>query len=189
MAESGLGSLRATHAVKVEWRAFELRSNGAQPVPAEYRERIRQGWPRAQQIARERFNLEMNRPEEVGEPGMTFLAHVGAKYALEHGQGEAYHHAVFRAHWQELRDIGDVNVLAEIANGLGLDEAAFRAALEDPLRRSAVMEDEEWAYRHGLGGVPAFIFGNRYLVSGAQPAAQLREVAERCVAEGLTMDD
>jgi predicted DsbA family dithiol-disulfide isomerase len=37
--------------------------------------------------------------------------------------------------------------------------------------------------------VPAFIFGNRYLVSGAQPAAQLREVAERCVAEGLTMDD
>jgi predicted DsbA family dithiol-disulfide isomerase len=186
MAESGLGSLRETHAVKVEWRAFELRPNGAQPMPAEYRERIRQGWPRVQQIARERFNLEMNRPEEVGEPGVTLLAHVGAKFAIEHGQGEAYHHAVFRAHWQELRDIGEVTVLVEIANGLGLDETAFRAALEDPFRHSAVMGDEEWAYRHGLSGVPAFIFGQRYLVSGAQPAEVLRQVAERCIAEGLT---
>ncbi|MGQ0601175.1 MAG: DsbA family protein [Anaerolineales bacterium] len=185
MAESGLGLLRETHAVKVDWRAFELRPKGSAPMPADYRERIRQGWPRVQQIARERFNVEMTRPEEVGEPGKTLLAHVGAKFAITHGQGEAYHHAVFRAHWQEMRDIGDVNVLAEIATGLGLDEAAFRAALDDPLLHSAVMEDEEWAYRNGLGGVPAFIFGNRYLVSGAQPAEVLREVAERCIAEGL----
>jgi predicted DsbA family dithiol-disulfide isomerase len=186
MAESGLDSLRETHTVRVEWRAFELRPKGSQPLPPEYRERIRQNWPRVQQIARERFHLEMNRPEEGGEPGKTFLAHVGAKYAIAQGNGEAWHHAVFAAYWQQLRDIGDVTVLVEIAKSVGLDEAGFRAALDDPFTHSAVMEDEEWAYRHGLGGVPALIFGHRYLVSGAQPVEVLREVAERCIAEGLT---
>lgn len=170
--------------MSVRWRAFELRPEGAPPVPAEYRERILAGWPRVQQLARERFGVEMKRAA-FKDPGATFLAHVGAKYASEHGLGEDYHHAIFAAHWQDERDIASVDVLAEIARGLGLDEAGFRAALNDPRYRALVREDEEWAARHGLNGVPAFIFGNRYLVSGAQPVEVLREVAERCVAEGL----
>jgi len=187
MAESGLDSLRKTHSLKVEWRAFELRPSGAPPVPAEYRERIFAGWPRVQQLARERFGVEMKRAA-FKDPGATFLAHVGAKYALEHGQGEAYHHAVFVAHWQDERDIASVAVLTEIARGLGLDSAGFRAALDDPRYRARVEADKAWAARHGLNGVPASIFGNRYLVSGAQPVEVLREVAERCIAEGLTAD-
>jgi predicted DsbA family dithiol-disulfide isomerase len=188
MAESGLDSLRKTHLLKVDWKAFELRPKGAPPVPAEYREKIFAGWPRVQQLARERFGVEMKRAAFKG-PGATFLAHVGAKYAIEHGQGEGYHHAVFVAHWQDERDIASADVLAEIARGLGLDEAGFRAALADPGYRAQVEEEKEWAARHGLNGVPAFIFGNRYLVSGAQPAEVLREVAERCVTENLTVDD
>lgn len=184
MAESGLDSLRKTHTVSVTWRAFELRPEGAPPVPAEYRERILAGWPRVQQLARERFGVEMKRAASK-EPGATFLAHVGAKYASEHGRGESYHRAVFVAHWQHERDIASVDVLAEIARGLGLDEAGFRAALDEPRYRARVRADEAWAARHGLTGVPAFIFGNRYLVSGAQPVEVLREVTERCVAEGL----
>ncbi len=184
MAESGLDALRTTHAVKVEWRAFELRPRGAPPVSPEYRARIMERWPQVRQIARERFNVEMNRPEPKN-PGDTFLAHVGAKFAQEQGQGEAYHRAVFRAHWQSDSDIASADVLAEIARGLGLDEAAFRAALTDNRYMYTVLEDEEWAARHSLGGVPAFIFGHRYLVSGAQPVEALREVADRCVEEGL----
>jgi len=36
-----------------------------------------------------------------------------------------------------------------------------------------------------LSGVPAFIFGMRYLVSGAQTPEVLAEVVDKCVAEGL----
>ncbi len=186
MAESGLDSLRETHDVNVEWRAYELRPAGSEPLPPQYRERIRQGWPRVAQTARERFGLELNRPEVGDEAGgLTRLAHIGAKFAIEQGVGAAYHKAVFRAHWQQLLDISSPDILAGLAVRLGLDETAFRAALTNPNYASAVEADEYWAYQQQLSGVPAFIFGNRYLVSGAQPADVLRQVADQCIAEGL----
>ncbi len=188
MAESGLDSLRETHAVNVTWRAYELRPPEAPrrspDEEAQFRLYIARAWPRVEGIARERFGLELKRMEGGHHP--TRLAHIGAKFATEQGRGEAYHRAVFRAFWQELRDIALADVLAEIAVSVGLAEAAFRAALEDDRYRYEVYQDERWAMRAGLSGVPAFIFGDRYLVSGAQPADVLREVADRCLAEGLT---
>jgi predicted DsbA family dithiol-disulfide isomerase len=186
MAESGLDSLRKTHDIAVEWGAYELRPPEAPPIPPEveaaYRERIAAGWPRVQQIARERFGVEMQRMEGGRHP--TRLAHIGAKFANQHGKGDDYHLAVFRAHWQELRDISSPDTLAEIAVSVGLDEAGFRAALTDEFNLSAVLEDERAAAEAGLTGVPAFIFGNRYLVVGAQPVEVLRQVADKCIEEG-----
>ena len=157
MAESSLDSLCETHAMDVEWRAFELRPVGMPPIPPEaeaaHREKIAAGWPRVQQIARERFGLEMRRMEGDGHHP-TRLAHVGAKFASERGQGEAYQRAV------------------------------FRAALQDETYLAAVETDEYWAWQQGLNGVPAFIFGRRYLVSGAQPPEVLRQVADQCIEEG-----
>jgi predicted DsbA family dithiol-disulfide isomerase len=190
MAESSLDSLRKTRSITVEWRAYELRPAHAPPIPpdveAAYRKRIAEGWPRVQQIARERFGLELKRMEEPS-PRPTRQAHVGAKYALAQDaeQAEAYHRAVFRAHWQELRNISDVEVLVEIARAVGLDEAGFRSALNDPDHIAAVETDEYWAWQQDLRGVPAFIFAMRYLVSGAQPVEVLQQVADRCLEEGL----
>ncbi len=189
MAESSLDSLRQTRDARVEWRAYELRPAGSEVLPPEveavHRQRIAEGWPRVQQIARERFGLALRRMEDPS-PHPTRLAHVGAKYALAQGQGEAYHKAVFKAHWEDLRDISAVDVLAALAGEVGLDPAAFRAALDHPDYTAAVEGDVYWAWQQGLQGVPAFIFGNRYLVSGAQPVDVLAEVYDRCVEEGLT---
>src|SRR3972149_6271658 len=113
MAESSLDSLRATHAVNVEWRAYELRpAEAPPPAPEEearHRQYIAEGWPRVQQIARERFGLDLQRSEGGHHP--TRLAHTGARYAMEQGRGDEYHRAMFRAHWQELRDISSPDVL------------------------------------------------------------------------------
>jgi predicted DsbA family dithiol-disulfide isomerase len=189
MAESSLDSLRQLRVVDVEWRAYELRPEGTEPLPPEteavYRRRIAEGWPRVQQMARERFGLELKRMEEPASRP-TRQAHIGAKFALAQGKGEAYHKAVFRAHWQELRNISDVDVLAEIAGEVGLDPAAFRAALTAPEYITGVETDEYWAYQQELRGVPAFIFNMRYLVSGAQPPDVLAGVVDKCLAEEVT---
>jgi len=189
MAESSLDSLKQTRAVRAEFRAYELRPEGTPPLPpeveAEYRQRVAAGWPRTQQIARERFGLELKRMDEP-QPRPTRKAHIGAKYAIALGQGDAYHLAVFRAHWQELRDISSVETLVEIARSLGLDEAGFRAALDDPDYQVQVETDEYWAWQQDLRGVPAFIFAGRYLVSGAQPVELLQQVVDRCVQEDLS---
>ncbi len=189
MAESSLDSLKQTRAVEVQFRAYELRPEGTPPLPpevqAQYRQRVADGWPRVQQMARERFGLELKRMDDP-QPHPTRLAHIGAKYASAHGQGDAYHRAVFRAHWQELRDISSVETLAQIARALGLDEAEFRAALENPDFQGEVELDEYWAYQQDLRGVPAFIFDGRYLVSGAQPVELLQQVVDKCVQEALS---
>ncbi len=190
MAESSLDSLKQTRVVKVEFRAYELRPEGTPPLPpeveAQYRQRVAAGWPRVQQIARERFGLDLKRMDDP-RPHPTRRAHIGAKYAAAHGQADAYHRAVFRAHWQELRDISSLETLAEIARALELDEAGFRAALDDADFQAEVELDEVWAYRQELRGVPAFIFAGRYLVSGAQPVELLQQVVDRCIEEDLAV--
>ena len=188
MAESSLDSLRQRRDISVTFRAYELRPEKAEALPPEveehYRKRVEAGWPRLQQTARERFGLELKRQEDT-RPHPTRLAHIGAKYAIAQGRGDEYHHAVFRAHWQEVRDISSADTLVEIAEAIGLDGAAFRAALADPDYRAEVEADEYWAWQQNLGGVPAFIFGDRYLVSGAQPVEVLEEVVDKCIEEGL----
>jgi predicted DsbA family dithiol-disulfide isomerase len=188
MAESSLDSLKLRREIAVTFRAYELHPEKAEPLPPEveehYRKRIAAGWPRVEQMARERFGLEMKRQEDP-RPHPTRLAHIGAKYAMAHERGDEYHHAVFRAHWQELRDISSADTLVEIAEAIGLDGLAFRAALTDPDLRAEVEADLYWAYQQQLGGVPAFIFGDRYLVSGAQPVEMLEQVVDKCLEEGL----
>ena len=88
-----------------------------------------------------------------------------------------------RAYWQEARDIGNRDVLAEIAGTLGLSCDEFLAALNDPAFDAEVQADIDLAHAYGLNGVPALIFDNRYLVSGAQPADVLRRLVAQIGAE------
>ncbi len=75
MAESSLDSLRQTRAVQVQFRAYELRPEGAPPIPpelqAQYRQRIAAGWPRVQQIARARAKARRSREARAGSAPWT----------------------------------------------------------------------------------------------------------------------
>ena len=44
-------------------------------------------------------------------------------------------------------------------------------------------EDELEARLHGVGGVPFFVFGGRYAVSGAQPPGVLRGALDKAWAQ------
>ena len=167
--------------MEVVWHSYELRPSGSPPIPPEYLARIKATEPRLNKMAREQYNLELNR----GPMGIhSRAALIGAKVAEAQGKGPEYHDAVFRAYWQRANNIGDVEVLAEIAQAIGLEQDAFLAALKDDQYEAQVDADVEQAYYYGLTGVPALIFGQRYLVSGAQPYEVLRQVVEKVEAEG-----
>ena len=53
-----------------------------------------------------------------------------AYYACEQGRGDAYADLMYRAYFLEELDIGDMNVLADLAERLGLNRAEYVAALE-----------------------------------------------------------
>ncbi len=167
--------------MEIHWRSYELRPPGSPPVPPEYLARIKATEPRLTKMAREQYGLDLNR----GPMGIhSRRALIGAKYAEAQGKGPQYHSAVFRAYWQRANNIDDVDVLAMIAESVGLDRAAFLSAVQDKGYEAQVEADLEEAYQYGLTGVPALIFNLRYLVSGAQPYEVLRQVVEKLEEEG-----
>jgi predicted DsbA family dithiol-disulfide isomerase len=175
-----LEKLKQAHDVEIIWRAYELRPAGSPPIPPEYLARIKATEPRLMKMAREQYGLELNR----GPMGIhSRAALIGAKYAEAQGNGPQYHAAVFRAYWQRANNIEDVDVLVAIAQSVGLERAAFLAALQDKGYEAQVDADIDEAYQYGLTGVPALIFGQRYLVSGAQPYEVLRQVVEKVEEE------
>ncbi len=87
--------------------------------------------------------------------------------------------AIHRAHFEEGADIGDREVLLNIAAGAGFDRAGIAAKLDDPALRDEVAERAAGAREMGISGVPFFIFNGALAVSGAQPPDVLLSALEQ----------
>jgi len=105
------------------------------------------------------------------------LAQELAKWADSQPGFEAIHQALYRAYFVESRNIGDPEVLIDIARKAGLAEEEARTVLADRVFKEAVDADWQKARRFGITGVPSFVAGGTKVV-GAQPydvlAQQLR---------------
>jgi predicted DsbA family dithiol-disulfide isomerase len=96
------------------------------------------------------------------------LAQELAKWADAHPGFESIHTALYHAYFVETRNIGDPEVLFEIAESKGVPPDAIRDVLTHRAYRNAVDQDWEYARRAGVTGVPTFVAG-KYKVAGAQP--------------------
>jgi len=76
--------------------------------------------------------------------------------------------ALFQAYFLEARDIGDADVLADVAGAAGYDASAAAAYLATEEDADAVRAEDAGARQMGVQGVPCFIVDRRYAVSGAQ---------------------
>jgi predicted DsbA family dithiol-disulfide isomerase len=103
------------------------------------------------------------------------LAQELAKWSDSQPGGDAVHRALYRAYFVDARNIGDVEVLVQIAQSAGLSAQAAREVLASRSFRNAVDADWEEARRSGVTGVPSFIAGNNR-VAGAQPYEVLAEL-------------
>lgn len=175
--------LEKSHPVTVQWRSFELRPKGSPPISPEYRARIEAGRPRLYAIAKEQYGLELNQ----GPFGIDSRpALIAAKYAEERGVGPAYHAAAMRAYWLEAKAIDRLEVLEDIYAAIGLERDALSAVLGEETLLQAVLTDEAQAHAYGINGVPALVFANKYLVSGAQPYDVLVRVVDQINQENAT---
>lgn len=82
---------------------------------------------------------------------------------------------LFFAFFTEGRNIGSTHVLAEVVREAGMPEEVFERALIEPAFEALLRENVLEARRHGVRGVPAFVFGAEpaRLVSGAVPLPHL----------------
>lgn len=112
--------------------------------------------------------LEM-RLEEIERTPNTLDAHRLVRFAEREGIGaERVIDALFRAYFQELRDIGDRGELINIGRDLGLDPAFLEMLLASDEEVDTVRSADALARRIGVQGVPCFVFDGRYALAGAQ---------------------
>ena len=89
--------------------------------------------------------------------------------------------ALFRAFFEQGQDIGDVNVLIEIAAGLGLSEAAVRGVLSDDSSLKILAAEEAQARQMGFSATPNYLFNRRVLLPGAAEVDTLLQAVEEAV--------
>ena len=107
----------------------------------------------------------------LGDRKMTFnsrLAQELAKWAESKGKGDEFHDAVFRAYFVDGKNIGKVDVLADLATSVELPDEEARVILGLRTFRKEVDSDWSLAHEMGITSVPTFVI-NRQAVVGAQP--------------------
>ena len=69
---------------------------------------------------------------------------------------------LFVAYFENGEDIGDIRVLADIADICGMDGAQIADMLESDADIALVEREDQMAHEMGVTGVPAMIFGNKH---------------------------
>ncbi|GAB2460167.1 DsbA family oxidoreductase [Nocardioides hungaricus] len=91
--------------------------------------------------------------------------------------------ALLSAYFEQARDVGDHDVLADVAVAAGLDGARVREVLAGQEYAAAVAADVDQARAFGATGVPFFVIDRTYGISGAQPAETFGRVLDQAWAD------
>ncbi|WP_439110578.1 DsbA family oxidoreductase [Lentibacter sp.] len=92
--------------------------------------------------------------------------------------------ALFKAYFVEARDIGSHDVLADIADSVGMDAAIVRKLLSTDSDLEDIKKRDTHSREMGVSSVPTFVVGSKHAVPGAQPAELWLKVIDE-VLEGL----
>ena len=111
--------------------------------------------------------------EAIEKSPNTLNAHRLIQWADAPEQQDKIVTALFKAYFEQGRDIGDIELLADFATEAGFDRNDIAAKLAGHEDIDAVQAEIEEAQRIGVTGVPFFIFNRKLAASGAQPPEQL----------------
>jgi predicted DsbA family dithiol-disulfide isomerase len=172
--------LRKEHGVRVKWVHFPLHPDTPQSGRSLEDLFAGRGYdvPKMQAQMRARMQAE---GLPYGNRSMTYNSRLAQELgAWADGQpgGEAIHDALFRAYFVDARNIGDPEVLVEIAASVGLPPAQAREVLDKRTHKAAIDADWEKSHRYGVTGVPTFVIGSNGVV-GAQPYEALEALVKQ----------
>jgi predicted DsbA family dithiol-disulfide isomerase len=187
--EAALANFPHPGAVEIVWRAFELDPSAprgrdtkvsyAERLAKKYRSTVAEAEAMMARVTTIAAADGLDFRFDKIRPGNTFDAHRVLHLAREHGKQDAVKERVLRAYLTEGESIGDPEVLVRLAAEAGLDPEQVRALLASDAHVKDVRKDEDEARQLGISGVPFFVLGGNYAVSGAQPAEVLRDALTR----------
>lgn len=164
--------------IELVWRAFELdpRAPAEYPAAPSYAQRLadKYGRPLAHAEKMMADMTETARGEgldfhfERVRGGSTFDAHRVLHLAHARGVQDAAKERLLAAYFVEGASVGQRDVLVRLAGEVGLDEEETARVLASDAYADDVRRDEAEARAIGVSGVPFFVLGRKYAVSGAQ---------------------
>ena len=185
---------RPDHPFFIRWHPFQLNPD----MPAggmdrrDYLERKFGGKSGAVEAYRpvvehaEKAGLTINLDAIARTPN-TLDAHRLIHWADIEGRQTAAVSALFRAYFVDGRDIGDHDVLADIADSIGLDASVILRLLGSDADRQEIVDRDAAARGMGVTSVPTFIVAGQHAVPGAQPTELWLKVMDE-LAEDATDD-
>ncbi|MBQ0805237.1 MULTISPECIES: DsbA family oxidoreductase [unclassified Sulfitobacter] len=106
----------------------------------------------------------------------TLDAHRLIHWAGIEGRQTAAVSSLFKAYFVDARDIGDAEVLADIADGIGLDASVISRLLATDADVQNIRDRDAHSRKMGITSVPTFIVGGKHAVPGAQPPELWKQV-------------
>ncbi|MBB4613266.1 DsbA family oxidoreductase [Novosphingobium taihuense] len=115
----------------------------------------------------------------------TRMAHRLLTWALrDYGPGRQVDlkRALFDAHFKARRNVSDPEVLAEVAEAIGLPRLNALQALIDPQLDAIVTTEERQAWDWNVTGVPAVVINGKLIVPGAQEPQVYADLIRKVLA-------
>ena len=116
-------------------------------------------------------------------------AHRLIRWAGGLGKADEMKQKLMDLYFTEGADLTNHAVLVQAATDVGLDPDDVREALASDTDVEEVTREAQSAKEAGIEGVPCFIFGGRYAVSGAQAPEYLAQMIERVAQEAGSAPD
>ncbi len=172
--------------VEIQWMPFELRPFPAPTLKPEddYMQKV---WNSSVYPFAAQLGIPIVLPRISPQPH-TFLAFEGYHFANEYGKGVEYNRLVFKAFFQEEKDIGNVNVLTGIAGRIGLDEVAFKESLLTRKYNEFQQKCLEEAKKFRIQSVPTLIIEDKVIKGLPTKEALEKIIDEELFKKTITMD-
>jgi predicted DsbA family dithiol-disulfide isomerase len=185
--EAALAQFEHREDVSVTWHSFELDPTAPPVAEGDPAERLSAKYGMSVDEARQRQDEITALAAQDGltydlagaRGGNTLDAHRLIHLGAEQGLADPVMERLMSAYFGEREAIGDPATLERLATEAGLPADEVAALLEGDRYADAVRADEDTATRLGIRGVPFFVLGRRYGLSGAQPAEVILQALQQ----------
>ena len=118
-------------------------------------------------------------PETV--PSTRLALEIGEQARAE-GLTDAYHRRLMTAYWEEARDLGDADVVRELAQAVGVSPEGVDDAISTRAFGRVLDATRAGAVGIGIDGIPAFLLDRALLVVGAHPHSTFEQAFDQLAA-------
>lgn len=128
--------------------------------------------------------------ENISRRPNTLKAHRLIKWAQNNEDtGTQAAESLFKAFFTDGADIGNIDVLSQIANDVGLEPDLTKDLLKTDRDANAVREEIMFFRNLGISGVPTFIYNGQVALQGAQDPETHLDAMKKAQALGFAQDD